>query len=105
VLQPYVRAELVQALPLANYQAISNYVQVQQLLDNRCTLLFVKQGCYRAYRIVPRTIDWADLTKPGANELVWLTQPDCSRLSVRSVGNATLVDTVTRYSVCLTPLP
>lgn len=103
VLKPYVREALVQALPVANYQAVSDQVWSQRLSDQSCTLLFVKAGRYRAYCVVPRSTDWSQITKSSTTELVWLTQQDCPRLLVKRAGNTT--DGKARYVVLLTELP
>lgn len=99
VVKPYVPAALVAALPVANYAAVRTHVVGQSYGDQTCTFLFVKAGRYVAYSVVPRTLDFATLTKQPANPLVWLTSRDGGRLSVRRQPTLGPTDSASGYAV------
>jgi hypothetical protein len=101
VVKPYVPAATVAALPLANYAAVRPLVRSQNYGDQTCTLLFVKAGRYVAYSVVPRTVDFAALTKQPANPLVWLTPRDRMQLSLQRPAQRTPADSANWYTVVL----
>jgi hypothetical protein len=105
VVKPYVPAATVAALPLANYAAVRPLVRSQNYGDFTCTLLFVKAGRYVAYSVVPRTVDFAALTKQPANPLVWLTPHDRAQLSLRRSAQSTPADSAREYTVVLAAHP
>jgi hypothetical protein len=99
VVKPYMPAAIVAALPLANYAAVRSFVTRQSGWDQTCTLLFVRAGRYVAASVVPRTLDWAPLTKQPATEVVWLTPPDRGHLQLRRVLPLAPTDSIRRYAV------
>jgi hypothetical protein len=105
VVKPYVVASTVKALPLANYAAVRQPVETQSYGDFTCTLLFVKAGRYVAYSVVPRTLDFANLTKQPAAPLVWLTPRDRAHLVVRRQARLNLTDSTSGYKVVLAAHP
>jgi hypothetical protein len=105
VVKPYVPVATVAALPLANYAAVRPLVSSQSYGDFTCTLLFVKAGRYVAYSVVPRTVNFAALTKQPANPLVWLTPHDRAQLSLRGPAQLAPADSASGYTVVLTARP
>jgi hypothetical protein len=105
VVRPYVPAAVVAALPLANYAAVRPLVRSQNYGDQTCTLLFVQAGRYVAYSVVPRTVDFATLTKQPANPLVWLTPRDRAQLLLRRPAPRTPADSASGYTVVLAARP
>jgi hypothetical protein len=99
VIKPYVPAATVAALPLANYAAVRPLVRSQNYGDQMCTLLFVQAGRYVAYSVVPRTVDFAALTKQPANPLVWLTPRDRAQLLLQRPAQLTPADSANWYTV------